>query len=610
MAKITCIENGCNNNALYNYKNEKGYKYCKNHLKTRIINGIVQYMSNKSRKICSHNLCSKNISKESNILCSFHYELKLRKLDNLIEINTIENLENNKKIYSNRMNELNKIINIEDIKILFSNNNITKYKLQGLKNITYIEELKEFKEYKQNELDYINSICFENLNELKNQWIEEFKSFTGEDKIIKDIDNEDTKENNNPMCIVIGCETSANYNIKDSFPIYCSKHAHDKNINKEGFGNLPNQLRNVRTKLCEFISEDGLDCIKIATCGINKKQYCSTHIEDGMYKLSKDKKCKEIGCNSTPSYGMENGISEYCVNHKLENMIQLYQKCIYDSCDKRARYNKPGETGSKYCLEHKEEIMVDNYKDKCIEYKCNENADYNIKSIKKGIYCQKHKKDNMCSNKVKICKKQDCLIAAYFGTKEDPKQYCSSHKEIHMYDYTSKKCSSCNLYQVRKSPDLCAYCNPDRYKKTKEIKVVDFLNKNNIKFIHNKSVGYLCGNFKPDILIDCNTHFIIVEIDEGQHKQYTKECEFARMSNIYLANGLPTLFIRFNPDDFDYNNKRRRTKIETRLETLLNLINEYKDKNNINYIELIYMYFNCNCIEKCNYIHNKPFILE
>ena len=41
-------------------------------------------------------------------------------------------------------------------------------------------------------------------------------------------------------------------------------------------------------------------------------------------------------------------------------------------------------------------------------------------------------------------------------------------------------------------------------------------------------------------------NLIIIEVDEGQHKQYTKECEFIRMNNIYLANGLPTIFIRFN----------------------------------------------------------------
>ena len=65
--------------------------------------------------------------------------------------------------------------------------------------------------------------------------------------------------------------------------------------------------------------------------------------------------------------------------------------------------------------------------------------------------------------------------------------------------------------------------------------------------LHSYAVTVAC---KLRSLIDCNTHFIVVEIDEGQHKQYTKECEFSRMSNIYLANGLPTLFIRFNPDDF------------------------------------------------------------
>lgn len=606
MVKIDCNEDGCNENALYNYKNEKGYKYCKNHLKIRIINGETQHMGNKSRKMCIDNLCSKNLSKESKTLCTFHYELKLRKLDNLIEINNIDELNKLKIIYKNRLEELHKLVNVEDIKINFTNNNIIKFKLQGLKNIIYIEELNEFKENKQEELNYLNTINIENLEELKEKWIEDYKALSGEYKIIE------VKEpkNNNPMCIIIGCDTSANYNVKGAPAIYCATHAKNREINKEEIGNLPNQIRNVRTKLCEYIFEDGLDCIKIATCGVGKKQFCPTHMEEGMYKLSKDKKCKEINCNSTPSYGMENGVAEYCTIHKLENMIQLYQKCINEGCNKRARYNKTGETGSRYCLDHKSDEMLDNYKDKCIEYGCNENADYNIKSIKKGIYCNLHKKDTMCSNKVIICKEENCLVAAYFGTKENPKQYCSSHKETHMYDYTSKKCSSCNLYQVRKSPDLCAYCNPDRYKKTKEMKVVDFLNENNIEFIHNKSIGYLCGNFKPDILIDCNTHFIVVEIDESQHKQYTKECEFARMSNIYLANGLPALFIRFNPDDFDYNNKRRRTKIETRLETLLKIINEYKNKNNINYIELIYMYFDCNCNEKCNYIHNKPFVLE
>ena len=35
-------------------------------------------MSNKSRKVCIDDLCSKNISKFSKSLCNFHYELERR----------------------------------------------------------------------------------------------------------------------------------------------------------------------------------------------------------------------------------------------------------------------------------------------------------------------------------------------------------------------------------------------------------------------------------------------------------------------------------------------------------------------------------------------------
>lgn len=607
MAKIECIEDNCKENALYNYKDEKGYKYCKNHVKTRIINGKTQYMGNKSKKMCNIDLCSKNLAKESKNLCSLHYEIQFRNIDNLTEINNINDLNNLKSIYELRLNELNKLVNIEEIK-KFTNNDVTKYKLQGLKHITYIEELNEFIENKKNELDYLNNIDIKNLEQLKKLWLEDYKNLTGNEKNIKP-NEEKIILNNNPMCIIIGCETSATYNVKGAPAIYCSKHANDKQINKEGIGNLPNQLRNVRTKLCEYIDENNLDCIKIATCGLNKKQYCATHAEEGMYKLSKEKKCKKENCNITPSYGLENGIAEYCAQHKLESMIQLYQKCIYPDCSKRARYNKKGEKGCKYCLEHKDDDMLDIHKDICIELECNNVAEFNVKSIKKGIYCSLHKKENMCSNKNIICKETDCITIAYFGTKEEPRQYCSSHKKENMFNYTSGRCQSCDLYQVKRKPFLCSYCNPNANQKTKEMQVVDFLNKNNIQFIHNKSVGYLCGNFRPDILIDCNTHFIVVEIDEEQHKQYTKECEFARMNNIYLANGLPTVFIRFNPDIYTINKKKYKTQLLTRLNNLLKLIDEYSNKEINNYIELLYMYYDCECEKECNFIHKKIFIL-
>ena len=586
MVKARCIEENCNKQATWNYKTDPP-RYCGDHLESRIIDGKTQYMSNKSRKACFIELCSKNISTYNKTLCIFHYNLKLIILDNLIEINNNDDLNKLKEIYKNRLIKLNKLVSVEDIKINFTNNNITKYKLQGLKTITYIEELVEFKEVKLEELNYLNSINIENLEEFKEQWMIDFKNLTGKDKEITIKE----KNNNNPPCFIIGCTTSANFNIKGAKAIYCSGHAKDKKINKDGIGNLPNQIRNVRTKLCDHIFKNGLDCIKVASCGVDKKQFCLSHIEQGMHKLSKNKECKEVGCKIVPSYGFEDGIAEYCTSHIKKDMIQLYQKCINEDCKKRARYNLEGETGSRYCLKHKTVEMVDNYKDKCIEYDCGENADFNIKYIKKGIYCSLHKKDNMCSNKVIICKKEECIIAAYFGTREDQKIYCSSHinKKIHFN------------YQ-RQAEEY--YDDIENNCLNKEKRVLDFLKDNNIKFINNKKIKKSPDDFRPDFLINCKTHYIIVEIDEDQHKHnktYSKSNELRRNVSIRTNLDKPVMFIRFNPDYYLINGKNQYTLLNIKLQVLLNTINKNKDE--LVDGEIVYLYYDCSCPDICNNIH-------
>jgi len=608
MAK--CLEEGCTKSSGYNYKNESGYRYCKLHAKTRLVDNKIQRMSNKSKNICTNNLCSKDLSKFSNTLCTFHYKLQLTKLENLIKINNIKDFNDLKKQYEGRLKQFKNLQIVDNIDN-FTASNIKKYALKGIKDIEFEEQLEEYKNCKVEEFKYLNSIDINNINTLKTQWILEYEELTKYSKIeikVKPTDEKvkKDKKDNNPKCIIENCKVSANYNKKGLKAIYCSTHAKDI-----GIGNKDGELRNVRTKLCEHIFEDGLDCIKIALYGIDKKQFCLSHIEEGMYKLSKDKECKEDECKITPSYGFENSIAEYCKLHKKDNMVQLFQKCITDNCKERARYNLDGEKGSRYCSLHKTIDMKDNTKRICIEDNCTEEAYYNVKYNHNGIYCSLHKKDNMCSNKNKICKYGDCLINAYFGTKDNPKQYCVTHKyeKIH-FNYTSKTCMACNLYEVKREPFLCSYCNPDRHSKTKEIEVVKFLRENNIQFIHNKSTGYKYGRYYPDILINCDTHFIVVEVDEGQHKQYDKECEYIRMNNVYLAKGLPVVFIRFNPDDFKVNNTRNKTVLKTKLKKLLKVIEEYKDKENINFIELIYMYFDCNCMNKCKFIHTKEFDLS
>jgi EsV-like protein len=482
---VKCIN--CNNNALYNYKNEKGYKYCSS-CKTDI-------MVNKSKKICKIIDCLKAATKDINnikIYCTEHHETKIIKEEKPKKIATT------KKCY--------------------------------------------------------------NCN-----------------------------------------DKSATYNFKGESSKYCNECCKLLNFI---IGNNHNEMRNCHNKLCEYIYDDGLDCISIATYGKNNiKIRCKIHKEDDLIKLNKDKKCNYDDCDKVPSFIIDN--KNYCAEHKSEDAKALFQKCKL--CNDRANFNYIDKKGALYCIKHKDDNMVDKRKKICIEDKCINYASYNFKNIKGPIYCYEHKKENMISNKVKLCKEDKCLIEAYFGTKENKKQYCVTHKTNNMYNYTSKKCEDCNLFEVKHDNTKCSYCNPNARQKTKEKEVYDFLKKNNIEFEYNKSTYKECGQYFPDFKIDCNTHFIVIECDEEQHKQYTKECEFSRMNNIYLYNGLPTIFIRFNPDDFKINNKRHQIKIKTKLNKLLELINKYKDIELKNCIELIYMYYNCDCINNCDYIHIKKF---
>jgi hypothetical protein len=420
-------------------------------------------------------------------------------------------------------------------------------------------------------------------------------------------------------CIVKTCKKTSLFNYKGLKPKYCK----DCMV-KEGFelGNKKDQMRDMKTLLCQFIFEDGLDCIKCALYGNDKQKiYCKDHKDTDMTKSVKVKKCIIDGCILQPSFGyIEIKSKILCKQHYEEHedkdlMGSIFQECKYINdetglkCNERAYYKYKDGKVILYCNNHKEDTMIDSRKSICIEIGCKLNAIYNYKVETGARYCKNHSNDNMVSKKVKICKYKDCLIEAYFGTKDDTKQFCVKHKtDDDMNDYTSPRCEDCNLFHVRHGNKKCSYCNPDARQKIKENKIKDFLKENKIKFIHDKAVGGKndCGYYRPDFLIDCNTHFIIIEVDENQHSNYDNTCEISRMNNLYLLLGLPIIFIRFNPDNFNSKTKNN-ILYNNRLDQLLNIINESKVKTDIKFIELIYMYYNCDC-NKCNYIHYKDFI--
>ena len=120
---------------------------------------------------------------------------------------------------------------------------------------------------------------------------------------------------------------------------------------------------------------------------------------------------------------------------------------------------------------------------------------------------------------------------------------------------TCQLCPSCKLWRTKGK--LCVYCKPkDKnvlYQKTKEIQIVNFLKEKlpDHEFIHNKSIGTDCteGHLFPDILYDCKSYYLIIEIDEHQHRGADYSCDERRMYDIIAKLGLPCIFIRYNPDN-------------------------------------------------------------
>ena len=72
------------------------------------------------------------------------------------------------------------------------------------------------------------------------------------------------------------------------------------------------------------------------------------------------------------------------------------------------------------------------------------------------------------------------------------------------------------------------------------------------------------GSFKID-----------VEVDEHQHKSYPEFCEYMRMRKLAQYFFLPTLYIRFNPDEYK-TSELEEVPMRKRLIRLSQVIRKYK----------------------------------
>jgi hypothetical protein len=214
--------------------------------------------------------------------------------------------------------------------------------------------------------------------------------------------------------------------------------------------------------------------------------------------------------------------------------------------------------------------MIDIINKRCIHPDCKVIPNFNFKDEKKALYCAKHKKNEMVDIKNKKCIYNNCYAQPLYNYENKTKSlYCASHKLNEMVDVRNKKCKSylCNKSVKNKYDGYCLYCYihlfPDkpvsRNYKTKEFAVVEFVKTTfpDLSWVSDKIISDGCSKRRPDLFLDLGYQIIIIEVDENQHILYDCSCENKRIMELSKDVGhKPIIFIRFNPDDYEENEKR------------------------------------------------------
>lgn len=430
-------------------------------------------------------------------------------------------------------------------------------------------------------------------------------------------------------CKEKGCMHFPAYNYEGKRPEYCGEHKTDDMVNI--------------SKKCSIKDCNTHSCYVIKT-GRKHIKYCAKHRPENAM-LSYDNTCLDKSCKTRASFGYEKiGKKMYCGKHKLNGMICLVKViCIEDNCTLAASFNDPNKQGRIYCAQHKKEGMVNKKNGVCINEDCKTFANFNYPGLDKGLYCYihmkhgmvnirkdkchvddcmsrakygnpgnqairctQHKEDNMILNPTKKCEKDNCKEIALYGFKTA--RYCEDHSNKKMINFIENKCKSCEMVWLLNNDGVCTYCDPKHFNgfrlaKQNEIKLYLDNNKYNYESYDKTIDNGICNKYRPDFVFESESggHHVVLEVDEYQHNfkkgHYKEECECVRMVNISQSLGMPTIFIRYNPDKYTgargktYNPtfNTRIKALKTVLDNCLNMdINDVKERGYLSMIQLYY----------------------
>lgn len=342
------------------------------------------------------------------------------------------------------------------------------------------------------------------------------------------------------------------------------------------------------------------------------------------------------GCGSMALYGPVGGKAIYCKKDKQDDHIYLGRH----RCRKCGLVASFGFVGHKpiCCLKHKDADHV--YLKAALCIKCNKlRASFAMLGTKKSIHCSKcadktkeydcvHTKCTICNKiahcgelyskasrcikhghsdkhmfqdqkRFPKCRDQECKINPLYTSRSDGyPEVCFMHKlnsdipcrdllcsgcecPSEYRDVVSKKCPTCQKID-RQTVMLSGDIVP-RYRHIEELSVRQLLEDEClVANSYDKTLPEPgCCNYRPDIFFYAlhGHHSIIVEVDEGQHKDRPLDCEYKRMAVIQQTlatieqdppNG-GTVFLRYNPGSWvdDAENRHKQTATDRCLLPLL-----------------------------------------
>lgn len=425
-------------------------------------------------------------------------------------------------------------------------------------------------------------------------------------------------------CIVEKCDTTSSYGLEGGKPTHCAIH-----------GKLIQNMVNLMAVGCAQ-----KDCpVKHPTYNVKgekKGKYCKEHKTSDMIDVD-NPTCGYVGCPKQPCYGIKGNKVKYCVEHKDNTMMNIVSKrCKQTDCTvANPCFDVIGGKGT-YCGEHAPEGMIDVKKKMCQDPDCDKKPLYNIKGSKKGLFCIEHKSPEMVDVEHRQCVTKDCIGRPTYGkigfpathcfkcksiehTKNPNKQcsecrksatyginkkliHCETHKQPTEINLAEQKCKSCGLMMLLDSSNLCEYCNPTVIKTARLAKqnaLMDYLDSRGLTGVStDKTINHAeCGKERPDRIYETPSFILILECDENQHRERQCDCEQQRMINIGQSfGGLPTHFIRWNPDDYKPKHKNIQQESLTNRHKLVgdlieSILNNNTQLSTDSFVSAFYMYY-------------------